>query len=230
MQKRIAELGDEITEAIKDSPAVINKNDVAARLNSALDKFRSQVTPKADLKTIEDAWSEFLSHPDLAGKINIPVQLAQSLKQGTYRVLGDKPYGEVSGASNEAQKQLARGLKEEISKAVPGVAERNEILSALINAKDIAQRRVMMSGNNNLAGLALLANDVKAGLGFMADKSDLVKALLARLVNKSAERVPQAVGSGAGAAVMAQTGKAPELTPQQQAIARAIAEQQKEGN
>jgi hypothetical protein len=49
-------------------------------------------------------------------------------------------------------------------------------------------------------------------------------------MNVSKERVPQAIGSGAGAAVMAQTGQAPAMTPQQQAIARAIAEQQKEGN
>jgi hypothetical protein len=122
MQQRISALGDEITDAIKNSPALVNKNDVASRLQSAIDKFRSQVNPKADLKTIEDAWSEFLAHPDLVGKINFPVQLAQALKQGTYRVLGDKPYGELSGAANEAQKQLARGLKEEISKAVPGVS------------------------------------------------------------------------------------------------------------
>lgn len=227
MQKRISDLGDEITEAIKNSPAVINKNDVASRLNSALDKFRNQVNPKSDLKTIEDAWSEFLSHPDLVGKINMPVQLAQALKQGTYRVLGDKPYGELSGASTEAQKQLARGLKEEISAAVPGVAERNEVLSALINAKDIAQRRVMMSGNNMPgAGIGWLANKPAAALGFMAEKSDLVKALLARLMHQGAERVPQAIGGGVGAAVMAQTGRAPEISPQQQAIARALAEQQ----
>lgn len=225
MQQRITQLSDEITEAIKNSTAVVNKNDVASRLGAALDKFRKQVNPQADLATIEKSWSDFLAHPDLAGKLNMPVQLAHSMKQGTYRSLGDKPYGELSGASTEAQKHLARGLKEEVSAAVPGVADRNELISALINAKDIAQRRVFMSGNNNPVGLGALASSKEAALGFMADKSDLVKALLARLMNASAERVPQAIGSGVGAAVMAQTGQAPELTPQQQAIARALAEQ-----
>ena len=42
---------------------------------------------------------------------------AQAMKQGTYRALGDKAYGELKGASIEAQKAQARGLKEEL--AVP---------------------------------------------------------------------------------------------------------------
>jgi len=226
MQDRITKLGAEIAQEIASSPATVSKGEVGKRLLDTYDRFKSQVNPQADLEALKQAWLAFRSHPDLVGKTDIPVQLAQAIKQGTYTQLGNKPYGELSGASTEAQKQLARGLKEEIAKAVPGVAERNEVMAALINAKDIASRRVMMSGNNNIVGLGSLANSKAAALGFLADKSDLVKALLARLMHSGAERIPQAIGSGAGAAVMSQTGQAPALTPQQQAIARALAEQQ----
>jgi hypothetical protein len=37
----------------------------------------------------------------------------------------------------------------------------------------------MMSGNRNPMSLSLLADSKTAGLGFLADKSDLIKAILA---------------------------------------------------
>ena len=110
----------------------------------------------------------------------MPVQLAQSMKQGTYTSLGNKSYGELGGADIEAQKALARGLKEEISSAVGSVAGLNRRQSELMNAVEIAERRALIEGNKNPAGLALLANDPMAGIGFLADRSALAKSLAAR--------------------------------------------------
>jgi hypothetical protein len=49
--------------------------------------------------------------------VDIPIDQAQKMKKGTYRIIGDK-YGELSAARTEAQKDLARGLKEEIYAAL----------------------------------------------------------------------------------------------------------------
>ena len=123
LKSRITDLNDEITQALDKSTATVDKKVVASYLQDAINKFEKQVTPGADVKAIQSAWDEFLAHPLLGDKI--PVQMAQELKKGTYKTLGEKAYGEQKGASAEAQKTLARGLKEEISQAVPGVAEAN---------------------------------------------------------------------------------------------------------
>lgn len=128
----------------------------------------------------------------------IPVQLAQSIKQGTYRAIGDKGYGELKGAEIEAQKALARGLKEEISSAVPSVGPLNAREGTLINAANIAERRALLQDNNNIGGLAWLTHDPVAAAGFIADKSSLLKSILARAMYSGSRTIPGTVGAAAG--------------------------------
>lgn len=205
MRGKIAELGDQISEAIKNSTAVVNKNAVADRLSSAVERFKAQVNPAADLASIEKAWNEFLAHPDLTGKADMPVQLAQKLKQGTYESLGKKVYGEQSGATTEAQKQLARGLKEEISAAVPGVAQKNALQGELINAKDMAERRAAVESGKHPLGLgtsiAAIAHDPMAAFGMYANSSAYIKSLLARMLYTPAPPIATGAGAAAGAAL-----------------------------
>jgi hypothetical protein len=86
----------------------------------------------------------------------------------------------MGNADLEAQKGLARGLKEEIAQAVPSVAPLNAKQAELINALQVAERRALMQGNNNVGGLAWIAHDPIAAAGFMADKSAWIKSLVAR--------------------------------------------------
>lgn len=190
----------QIEAAIANSPASVQKSAVGMRLRDTLNQFKNQVNPTADMEAVKRAWIEFRSHPDLIGKQSIPVQLAQKLKQGTYRQLDDKVYGELGGAATEAQKALARGLKEEISAAVPQVAALNKRQSELFNALKVAERRALMQENVNPASLALLANNPQAAVGFLADKSALVKSIVARLLYGGKESIPFAAGAAAGGA------------------------------
>lgn len=210
MRAQISKLNDEVVTAIANSPATVNKNHVASRLSESLKNFSMQVNPQTDMKVIESAWTKFLEHPLLQGRATMSVQEAQKMKQGTYKQLGDKPYGELAGAEIEAQKQLARGLKEEISAAVPGVAQLNKQESKLFNAIEIAERRALLDGNKNPAGLALLAHNVPAFAAFMADKSALFKSLIARMMNSGAEAIPRTAGQVVGGAVGSQSGKPPQ--------------------
>lgn len=121
----------------------------------------------------------------------LPVEIAQKLKQGTYRVLKGK-YGEVGSASTEAQKALARGLKEGISEAVPAVAPLNARESALLDALAVAERRAMMDANKNPFGLSSLSPSPAGFMAFMADRSGQLKSLLARgTYGASKAEVPQ---------------------------------------
>jgi hypothetical protein len=175
LKTEIAKLNDEISTSIASSNATVDKNVVASYLQDAVNKFERQVSPGADVKAIQSAWDEFLAHPLLTGK-DIPVQLAQQMKQGTYKVLGEKAFGEQKGAAAEAQKTLARGLKEEISKAVPKVADMNKREGDLINAMKLAERRVNMDANKNPLGLGALLSTPWMLPVWMWDRSPGLKA------------------------------------------------------
>jgi hypothetical protein len=204
LQNRITKVGNVIEKTLSMSPATVDKKAVAGRLHEALAKVEKQVTPGSDVKVIERAWEEFLEHPLLVGKDAIPVKLANQIKQGTYKALGNKAYGELKGAEIDAQKALARGLKEEIDTAVPGVAGLNKQQGELLNALGVAERRSMLQGNNNLMGLSLLAENAGAGVGFAADRSSLIKSLLARLAYSGA--IPSTAAQAATGALMAPQG------------------------
>ena len=199
LRQNISTLGNQIKSQIASSNATINKGDVGRGLLPVLDQFKNQVNPQADINALKQSWLAFRNHPDLIGKTQIPVQTAQALKQGTYRMLGDKPYGELQGASVEAQKQLARILKEEIGKAVPGVSEPLAKQAALINAADLAERRVMAAGNNALLGLAPLGITPWSWLMFLTDRSPTAVSTIARTTNAASGALPTLLGGSAGA-------------------------------
>lgn len=169
---------NKITQQLAGSNAQVFMPHVADRLKDTRAAFMNQAAPTADLQAIDSVGTNFLNHPKYTGP-TMSVQDAQALKQGTYRVLAGK-FGEQGSASTEAQKAIARGLKEEIATAVPGVSEANAELSKLLKTLTVAERRALMEGNKNPGGLALLAGTKTGLLGFLADRSAALKALTAR--------------------------------------------------
>ena len=207
LRAEIDTLNTEIFDAIKNSPATVDKYAAARELYKLTQDLKKQVTPGSDLAVVLGAYNEFLNHPLLAGGNDIPVALAQELKQGTYKSVGGKAYGELKGTEIEAQKALARGLKDEIAQAVPGVGRLNAMESEALNALNVVERRALMDANKNPMGLSLLAANPKAWAAFMADTSALFKSLAARLVNASSAPV-EASGnaiSGLNAAAIPQS-------------------------
>ena len=186
LKGHISDINEKIANALTASNATVNKEKVMQRLADVEEKFGNQVAPTSDIKAIQNIGEEFMGSNKPMIEMpqqNIPVQLAQKLKQGTYKVLSGK-YGEAGSASTEAQKALARGLKEEIAKEVPAISGLNAQESKIIDTLKVAERRALMEMNKNPAGLALLANDPKAAIAFMADKSAAFKALAARMINQ----------------------------------------------
>jgi hypothetical protein len=183
LKDRIWNINDEITNKIANSNATVNKQDVLNQLAGVNSKFMSQVNPTKDINAIQGVADDFINHPLYAGA-SIPVQDAQKLKQGTYKVLKGK-FNEVGSAETEAQKALAKGLKESIANNVPDVGRLNARESDLIKTLGVAERRALMSQNNNPMGLSLLANNPQTWAMFMADRSTLLKSLAARGVNNA---------------------------------------------
>lgn len=212
MGAKIGQLDSQVKSILANSQADVNKFDVSSRLSDLMRRYRGQVNPEGDTAAVARSWDEFLRNT----KTNIPVAEANQLKSGTYKALGDKAYGELQGASIEAQKQLARGLKEEIAAVEPSVSPLLSREGDLINARDIALRRALMSGNRNPFSLAPLANGPAGFIGFMADKSDLVKSLLARgLYSGLAPSLPY-LGMATGGLLGSQMGAPPGVLYSQQ--------------
>ena len=198
LQSQVGKLNDQVDAAIAGSNATVNKGAAGSALLDTWTQFKNQVNPQSDLEAIKQAWMKFRNHPDLAGKTDITVQKAQELKRGTYRALDKKAYGEVQGADQEAQKAIARGLKEEISKAVPEVGPLNARESKLLNAEDILARRVLMSQNNNMLGLTPLSPNPLSWLLFLTDRSPWATSQLARLMHSGSGQIPATAGRVGG--------------------------------
>jgi len=208
LNTKIDVLNDQIKQRIQSSKAIIDKGAAASRVDDVVKQFKNQVTPSPDLAAIQRAYDDFMeSHPD-----KIPVQMAQDLKSGTYRALGNKAYGELKGADLEAQKALARGLKEEIAKAVPQVGKLNAQESKLLNALPLVERRALMEANKNPIGLGILSMDAGKMAAWMADRSGTFKSIVARMLNQGA-KATKASGKVAPAAGVAVTQSANQLQP-----------------
>ncbi len=188
LEGRISTLNDQIAEAIANSKATVGKGDIAARVVDQYQKVMRQGDPRADMAATAGVFHRFTDHPLLPDQI--PVQLAQEIKQGTYRSIGSRNYGETKGAALEAEKALARGAKEEIARAVPEVGPLNARDSALIEAKDLLESRVGTAGNKNPGGLSLLGQSPAQIAAMLLDRSEIVKSLLARAINPGKTRLP----------------------------------------
>lgn len=193
LNDNIDALNKKIADKIEGSSSLIDKQAVATRLYDVIDRFSKQVDPHKDLATIERTWENFMNNPLFTGK-DIPIKVAQQVKQGTYTQLRKK-YGELGSAETEAQKALARGLKEEIAKALPPVHKLNAEESKLLTALPMVERRVIVSANKNPLGLSVLALHPKNIAVWMADRSELFKSLIARMLNFGSKKI--APGQGA---------------------------------
>jgi len=199
MRALVSKLSGEVDDIIKNTPGAIGRDDaVRAEMIEQLNKFRSQVNSTADVKAVLDSWNQFKQTVPNA----IPVQRAQELKQGTYKILADK-YAHTGTVGNEADTQaqmaLARGLRKGIEAKAPGVVPLNKEMSELINAIEIAERRAGIAGNRDIGGIAWLAQHPAAAAGMLADRSPGFKSILARYLHSGLPATGAVLGAAEGA-------------------------------
>lgn len=177
----VSDLNNKIAAEIQagsQQGVTVNKFDVAQRLGSTANRFATQVNPEADLTAIGNSGNEFLrNQPN-----EIPASAAQKIKQGTYQQLSDKAYGELTSATEESQKALARGLKEELQKAFPEIGDLNASESQLLGLQPSLERAVRRIDNHQLLGIGtpITAGAVGAvtGSGPVGIAAGIMKAAL----------------------------------------------------
>lgn len=152
----------------------------------------------AKIRQLEKEAAEIaLSSHRANGGSDIPIQLAQKLKQGFYQELKDN-YGTMGSAATEAQKTMANALRMEMEKGAPSIAPLNKRASEIWNALNVTERRALQQGNKDIGGLTALAGHPATAAAFAADRSALVKSLLARGLYSG--KIPENLGRGAGLA------------------------------
>lgn len=193
------DLNKAVDDILKKSGATVDKNNVASRLQDEIAKIeKSDWTPSEGRAAVEKVYDAFLGNP-LVPK-DIPLAQAQRLKQGIYSKLKDK-YGTLGSETEEAMKAGARGFKEEIEAAAPGVAPLNARASEIWNALNVTERRALMAGNNQVGGITWLAHNPWAWSAAMADRSSFAQSILARLLHSGVAPNTGGVGAGVGGGV-----------------------------
>jgi hypothetical protein len=179
LKNLIDETNQKISTAIEGSTATVSRDAATSRVGPVMKRFADQVAPEADIGAVNSVLDQFGRRPE-----NLTVQQAQSLKQGTYKKLEKAYNGELGTASIDAQKAIARGLKEEIATAVPEISGLNALDSQLYKTLDVLERRTLMEMNKNSLGLSVLAHSPMTWAIYMADHSATFKAIAARMLNK----------------------------------------------
>jgi hypothetical protein len=198
LESKIGDLNKQISTIIQNSTGTVSKASVINYLDDLLDKAKYSLAPDSDVAAVQAVKDQFIAHP-LATGSDIPVQLAQKLKQGTYKSIGTKNFNEIGGYTKEALRAGAKGLKEGVASAEPSVAALNARESDLINALDVAESRAYTALKNNPAGLAGLAENPAQFVAMMADRSDAFKALMARMMyqtSKAVGKIPTPANKG----------------------------------
>ena len=169
--------------------------------SAAADAMRIYWDRRAEVAGAAQALREYNA---AGGARGVPIRDLQAMKQENYRQLGDASYGAGLRpmAERDALKGVTGGIRREIESVHPEVAPLNAAASELLNARRIAERRVLMSGNNNPlplgASVASAVHNPAAALGLWANSSDLVKSMLARALYSG--QIPANAGRGAGLA------------------------------
>jgi hypothetical protein len=214
LQSLLKQTNDEIRQLVSNAPGSVTKKNVAARVLPVAAKRAQQTNPTKDLQAIGDTVEEFIKHPVIKGP-TLTIPEAQAMKQGTYATIGKK-YGEVSSAEIEAQKALARGLKEEVADAVPEVSKLNLRDSELMAATDAVGRQVAVAGNKDPVGFAWVTQNPTTFLASLIDRNPVIKSMLANGMWKNAARVAKVSPDVIRAAVVALTTRDSDAPPPQE--------------
>ena len=180
-QKKIDDLNSQIKLMIANSTGNVSKMDILNALDSYAQQAGKQLASDADLDAIKTVRNQIVANKEIPTNY-IPVQTAQELKQGTYRAVGERAYGQETSAAKEAQKVGAKALKEGVARAVPEVAPLNKQESDLINMLNVVERKAYAALKNNPGGLATIAPDSLRAIATMADRSAPLKALIGRML------------------------------------------------
>jgi hypothetical protein len=159
-ENAIDDIRKEISDGIKfhgRQGATIDSSKVLSRLDDLQTFYKNTAAPQEALDTLQQIKDQFIQYH---GR-QIPIEKAQQIKINTYQEVR-KAYGEMATAKVEGLKQVARGIKEEISNIFPEISKLNERQSDLLGLNDALYRAVWRIENHQIMGIG---SGIAAGAG-----------------------------------------------------------------
>jgi len=194
LQARVDGLKSKVANIVDQAPPtmMLDKGAIKSKVQDVIDRLQREAADAEDIASAKKVWDNFENNPlwkDLPG---VPVKMAQEAKQGIYKNLGEKSYGQnlMPAAQRDAKKALARSLKEGIEGFLPDIAPLNAETQKLLTTLKISERRLLQHANNNLMGLSVLAHNPAGMIAFLADKSDLFKSAIAQMLRGGSQAAP----------------------------------------
>jgi len=211
LQGLVTGLETQIDDILTRSPAQVDKYAVASTLSAALNKVKTNLSANADAATIQASFDDFINHPLLKNTQLFPVSLANKMKQSIYAALGPNAYvpGVKTGAARLADKTLARGLKEGVSRVEPAVAGPLSEQAELLNALKVMTPQAMREGNKNVLGIGAISPNLENLAAWLIDRNAYTKSLIARGLYSGAGPISTAAGGGAGGLLGNYSGQQP---------------------
>lgn len=193
IEKDLTKLNKQVDNIIElNKNKTIRKTHIFNNLDDVRDKFAKQVDNEADLKAFDGVINRFKNR--FKGR-TINTKLAHEMKKNTYKQL-NKKYGEMKSAEVEAQKTIARLLKEEVERTtskngINQIKDLNDKITKTFDTLDVVTRRKFMDSNKDtFHGLSLLAHDPVVGTIQHFQATGLAKSLLAKPFYKMAKDAP----------------------------------------
>lgn len=170
----IQTLENKLQEVLTGSKATVS----VKALKDAVTPIIKKYTQSGNTSAVSAITSRLAAIEKGSGK-NIPVSTANEIKRALYEEARNA-YGQVSSENMEGIKAIARSLKENIAKAVPGVDEINQELSYFGRISDSMTDKLSRGGRNNMMGLtqSVLAGGGIAGAAATGGASLIPAALL----------------------------------------------------
>jgi uncharacterized protein YifE (UPF0438 family) len=168
----IDDVGDQFDSAVASNPdAPIAIDSVLAPVNNLRDWALKTVNGEAQAKKIDSVINGFKKQ---YGDV-ITVSEAQEIKKNTNAFL-KKSYGELKPVTEEATKQIVRGLKDRIAIEIPEIAGVNLKYGEMKNLERVLERAVNRTGNWDWFSLSAgMAGSIVGGAtGSMASASEAV--------------------------------------------------------
>jgi hypothetical protein len=210
INRQIADVIDIGTQSGK----TVDTSKVLTRLDDLRAFYKNTPDPTDYLAQIDDIANNMKSyHGD-----HIPLKKAQEIKQTIYR-LEKKHYGEMKGLQIEANKTIARGLKEEILKNEPSLAKLNADDSAMLNLESVLERAVNRIRNYDvirwgdtfmtLTGAVVggTGGAVGAGLTKRLLEDAAIKSRIAFALSKASKIKPRPAATRAGVLAVAEEAR-----------------------
>lgn len=187
----IDDIGEEIGKVIDDGVAkgkTVDVKNLTPYLDEMKEYFKNVIGGDKMIKEVDTLGKEWVG---ALGK-KLPIEKAQAVKQATQKFVA-KYYNRQAPLSFEVQKQLARGLKDEIAKQVPEIAKLNARDSKLIQLDDILESTLSKVDKRNLIGLNDIASFGAGVVGGGTAQAGAAVSLARRIIESPALKSQAAI-------------------------------------